>query len=787
LINLFKEDDPRKPSTEQVLTKTLDYNAGLESELENPDSLLENKSKDLTFYDTLLNDDKIKSSIELKKRLTLSSNGDVISASEETQDQDIADFCRWQFENMFVDFYDILDNYLDGMVYGFKVGELMWINEAIATEKGILVPDQFKGKWWVGNIKHKHSVFFDFEYDEYGNVKALLIGRNYGFDTSEGGKNYIDAEEIKQKFLIFIYPYAKDGNYYGDSDLKEVYTQWFAKFNIFRFRNMYLEKFGMPIPEVIYNSQKTNATEVSELKAMLKNFQDSMYFVNPGAWNSDAKELVGKFKIILHEVRNGNATDQYEKAIDQIDKQIARKLLIPDKLGFSETTTGSYSLGEVQYGIFVNVIEDLQRKLENVVNNLIKKIVDVNYSNIKDYPTWQFDKLSKTVKQEMLKILIEKGVIDKREKWIRKYVGIPELSEKEKEEIEKEKEEAIKNAPPIPQFQPQFQPQQQPQQPPQKKKEFKVNTHPVNFKKIERFYDESEADFLKEYSRLWIENTQYLIGQTEKKKIVETKNIALTSTLRIKKAGFKRLFQDYYLRLYIGGKIDGIEEIDERWKKIKKEGFKSDIVEMQLQEIADRDWVNTMLRKYAELGRLTKDDIEAFKLIKQQAFLNAGNTEVEMVETVQRTITEGIRNNKTTASIINEIERNMVDKYKKYSITVARTGASDYYNTGRMNLFNSNQVSPYIEAYQYIAIIDSATTDFCASHDGQIIQKGSPELSTINPPNHFNCRSLLTTIFLGENNDPDSYYYNYEKNKEMKPWGTGVKVDSRQPVKGFGG
>ena len=40
-----------------------------------------------------------------------------------------------------------------------------------------------------------------------------------------------------------------------------------------------------------------------------------------------------------------------------------------------------------------------------------------------------------------------------------------------------------------------------------------------------------------------------------------------------KKVELKRLFQDYYIRLYITGKIDGIEEIEDRWKKIKKEGL----------------------------------------------------------------------------------------------------------------------------------------------------------------------------------------------------------------------
>jgi hypothetical protein len=414
-----------------------------------------------------MTDDKIKSSIELKKRLVLSSAGDIIPASEDKQDIEIAEFCKWQFDNTSIPFNDLLDNFLDGMVYGFKVGEIIWENEETAAEKLIIVPPEYMGKWWVGNIKHKHSLFFDFQYDTFGNVEALLIGKNYGWDVSKGGKGYIDGEELKNKFLLFIYPYPKDGNYYGDSDLKEIYTQWYAKFQIFRFRNMYLEKFGMPIPEAVYDVSKMKANEVTELKDLMKNFQDSMYLITPGYWNADAKAMIPKIDFKLHEVKRGNATSQYEDAINQIDKQIARKLLIPDKMGFSESGGGSYNLAEVQYDIFVKVIEDLQRKLENLIDGLIKKIVNINYVNVKDYPTWQFDKLSEKVKREMLEVLIDTGVIDSREKWIRKYVGIPEIDEKEQDELDKKEQEKPKNQQPEDDF------EDEPSKKGEKPKEFK--------------------------------------------------------------------------------------------------------------------------------------------------------------------------------------------------------------------------------------------------------------------------------------------------------------------------
>ena len=74
----------------------------------------------------------------------------------------------------------------------------------------------------------------------------------------------------------------------------------------------------------------------------------------------------------------------------------------------------------------------------------------------------------------------------------------------------------------------------------------------------------------------------------------------------------------------------------------------------------------------------------------------------------------------------------------------------------------------FIEAYQYQAIIDNRTTLFCESHDGQVIKASDGELTFINPPNHFNCRSLITPIFV------------FEESEESK------KIALRPPT-GFGG
>jgi SPP1 gp7 family putative phage head morphogenesis protein len=370
----------------------------------------------------------------------------------------------------------------------------------------------------------------------------------------------------------------------------------------------------------------------------------------------------------------------------------------------------------------------------------------------------------------MVKILIENKVIDPREKWIRKYIGIPELTPEEIDEIKKADEEKIE-------------PKEEPTEEPEDQEEFKKKKPFVNFKQIEEQYDTYEKEFIREYSYIYMDNVVYLTNQVKRKKIIEEKNEKLVGTLRIKKTELRKLLQNYYAKMYFTGKIDAIKEIEGRLKKIKR--FKK-YVEMQLTEPwIDRQWVNSILEEYGALGTLTKEDLIYLTQMRERAFFITGVTENDMLEVVGNTIHEGLRNGKIGKDIILNIEANLTGKLQKYARTIARTNASDFYNTGRMNLFTSPQVSPFVEAYQYMAIIDQDTTLFCESHDGQIIPKDSPQLSYIVPPNHFNCRSMLVSILLGESEDPENPYYQYEE--KIPAWGTDVPQKASEPAKGFGG
>lgn len=48
-----------------------------------------------------------------------------------------------------------------------------------------------------------------------------------------------------------------------------------------------------------------------------------------------------------------------------------------------------------------------------------------------------------------------------------------------------------------------------------------------------------------------------------------------------------------------------------------------------------------------------------------------------------------------------------------------------------------------------------------------------------------NCRSMLNPVFITDIDDPNSYYYEYDK--KMPMWGTNISANAAQPAVGFGG
>jgi len=80
--------------------------------------------------------------------------------------------------------------------------------------------------------------------------------------------------------------------------------------------------------------------------------------------------------------------------------------------------------------------------------------------------------------------------------------------------------------------------------------------------------------------------------------------------------------------------------------------------------------------------------------------------------------------------------------------TIVRTNLTEVYNQGR--LVQGSLADEYLEAWQYSAIIDTRTTEVCKHLDGRVFMADDKRVAGVRPPRHFNCRSVLVPIVVGE-------------------------------------
>lgn len=89
--------------------------------------------------------------------------------------------------------------------------------------------------------------------------------------------------------------------------------------------------------------------------------------------------------------------------------------------------------------------------------------------------------------------------------------------------------------------------------------------------------------------------------------------------------------------------------------------------------------------------------------------------------------------------------------------TIVRTNVFDAFNEARFDYFTDESLGGFVQAFEYSAILDENTTEICEELDGSTWKADNPVWDTHTPPNHYNCRSVLIPVVVGddfEESDP---------------------------------
>ena len=188
----------------------------------NPDALAKRKGG-LKVYDSMRIDDMVKASLTLKKQATLAPGWEIEAASEDKADVEVAEFVKFVFEDMDGTINNALKQILTALDYGYSITEEVW---------KVIEQGPYKGKVGIRALKAKKPHYYRFDLDKYSNIKPKGLIQDLGFGTGLGG-----TKLPINKFII--YSYQKEfGNWYGSSDLRPAYRNYWSKDNLIKFWNI---------------------------------------------------------------------------------------------------------------------------------------------------------------------------------------------------------------------------------------------------------------------------------------------------------------------------------------------------------------------------------------------------------------------------------------------------------------------------------------------------------------------------------------------------------------------
>jgi hypothetical protein len=691
--------------------------------------------KGLGIVDKMMSDETVGAFIQMKKSAALSVDPYIEPAmADDPRQVEIADQTWEAIDNVNGSLIEAMEDMYSAIEYGYSVTNVV----LTYMEHG-----NWSGKVGLKYLKTKPPESVRFDTDEYLNIKddGILFTSGFG-----------DIERLpREEFAIYTYR-KRFSNPYGYGDCIRAYDRWNSKTWINKFWDIYLERTATGTLIAKYkHDNRPPKSEHDVVQKFLQNKQVRSAIKISDLWELEQLETTGR------------GSDVFENSINHRNTVIARSLLLPDLLGFSEKSGGAYALGKKHFDVFLWILLRLHKDISEVMEEqVIRRLVDLNWGKQPSYPKFRFKSLTDDQKILWLTNVftgIEKGAITpdlEIENAIRRQLDIAEKEEQEqdrgggsapapKPEPGGDDSDAGDGAFSFQLTASTIKPRREPT-----KYERKVDVDG-----IANFMNEMHDGFAEIWTDLFGVWQKSTIEFLRKKKIVALRDTKAVSDLKIPRiVDMRNSLAVYSVASVYYGALQAQREIDlaRKQKYERAEHFRIALDQMKLDEVEA-----SFIQRGLVLSTLIK---AAAAEAKRESFFITGVESEKVLNQARMIIFRGIRRG-DQVWVEGEL-RKLFDGYlstgeltdralgQAWRIeTIARNNFATAFNQGRRAYLRDPDVDDYVEAYQWSSILDDGTTEYCMKMDGRILRKS--ELDSIGwPPAHHGCRSFPTPIVKGE-------------------------------------
>jgi SPP1 gp7 family putative phage head morphogenesis protein len=519
--------------------------------------------------------------------------------------------------------------------------------------------------------------------------------------------------EIPAEKLIVL-TYQKEGdNYLGTSILRQAYKHWFFRDNYYKIDAIATERHGVGIP-IIYLPENYTETDKQEAEEIGRNLRanEQAYIVFPSKhWGIEMLDM------------KTSSIKNPKEMLDHHTREILKSVLA-QFMDLGASGVGSYALSKDQSRFFMDSMDALAKDIQGAIGEqAIKQLVDLNFT-VKEYPKLVHGDLGSVDIGELasaIQTLSFVGTITpdtELEKYLRTIMKLPDMAEETERERERPKEPKQKDI------------EEEPEEPKQMSENTRWRrdlTKPelrVRFEEIEDMMDYEEARLHKELSKILLKEKAYLLPIFER--AVREGDLATLQSVAGKFTGeYERVFRNGIKKIFEFGKSKASFEIGEAPPQTAPE------MSAELQDKA---------HYYAQRGY------------------------EDLVKVLTASASVAILKNLPEKEGVKEVSKAFNSYLTKNAKAAANLIISENLNEGRKYAFDTYKENVY--AYQWSAILDGGTCNYCQSMDGRTISATDQRYEEYQPGRvHFNCRCIWVAIL---------------KDEEPAPIFTGIP-DSLQP------
>jgi len=417
--------------------------------------------------------------------------------------------------------------------------------------------------------------------------------------------------------------------------------------------------------------------------------------------------------------------DDLKSYISYIDSAMATSVLTQFMTLGQNGNGGAYSLGRDQSDMFLDGLQFIIDYIEEVFNKyVLQKAVKINFPNV-DHTKFNLvglnlDKKNSKEFAEVIKILLDSGIIKAElqdEVKIRKMYDLPEIDmqEREKKEEEEKEEEVIEE------------------------------------KKTDNVIENKNEDEVVKLSESWnkpSERNSYIDQETDKITKYSRASLTLISD-ELQRAIRNQLNK---------GKVEaqGLKDVQINSVSPFKKGLGK-----KLAVVCKKAWSNAKSNStnHIKLSEIAPSELPTQVLVS--FVINQADLAVDKMTNDLRDEALFVANTYSTKGYaVNQIMAQVEAKMDKYiesnGIELSSlTGITQAMSYGEMEYYRSIEDNLY--GYEFVN--EDPVTQICKSLVGKIYRKDSPAMLEVSPPLHFRCKSYFVPVYKDDpkykDNKPD--------------------------------